>query len=254
MGSDSTGEARELVRAAQRVVAFTGAGASTASGVPDFRSEGGLWDRFDPAEFRYERFLRDPEGFWELRAEMTRALELDAAEPNACHDALASAYRDGSLVAVVTQNIDGLHQQAGVLEEDVVEVHGSTRRARCVDCGDGSPIGEALESVEGGDLPPSCSACGGVLKPDVVLFGEPLPQQAFRRAQRLCSGADVTVVAGSSLTVWPAAGLPELTIEEGGEVVVVNGAETSLDDRASSVLRGRVEEIVPALLEESRGG
>ncbi len=246
MGSSE--HARRIVHEAGSWVAFTGAGVSTASGIPDFRSEGGLWDRFDPSEFRYERFLRDPAGFWELRAELTRALELDEAEPNACHEALAGAYGRGSLEAVVTQNIDGLHQASGIPDEDVLEVHGSTRRTRCVECGVHAAIGEALEAIEAGQVPPSCNACGGVVKPDVVLFGEPLPERVFERAEALMRRADAVLVAGSSLTVWPAAGLPELALREGARVVVVNGDKTGLDDRASVVLRGRVEEVVPALV------
>lgn len=241
--------ARALVQEASRVVAFTGAGVSTASGIPDFRGEGGLWETFDPADFRYERFLEDPEGFWRLRAKLTRALALDEASPNACHVALARAYEAGALEAVVTQNIDGLHQEAGVPGRDVVEVHGSTRRTRCISCGERAPIGEALDAVDAGDLPPACTGCGGVLKPDVVLFGEKLPSKAFERAQALSREAGALLVAGSSLSVYPAAGLPEVTLSSGGDVVVVNTEATGLDDRASVVLRGRVESVVPALFD-----
>jgi len=246
---DAHESARAALAAADELVAFTGAGVSTASGLPDFRGDDGLWTEFDPQDFRYERFLDDPEGFWELRAELTRALNLDEAEPNACHEALAEAYRHGHLEAVVTQNIDGLHQQAGVPDEDVIEVHGSTRRTRCLDCDARAPIEDALAAVDDGDLPPACHACGGVVKPDVVLFGEQLPREAFGRAQRLCERADAVLVAGSSLTVWPAAGLPERTLQTGGDVVVVNLDDTKLDARADAVVRAPVEEAVPALLD-----
>lgn len=245
--TSQTASARALIEQASDVVAFTGAGVSTASGIPDFRGEGGLWETFDPSDFRYERFLEDPAGFWRLRAKLTRALALDEAAPNACHRALARAYHVGDLEAVITQNIDGLHQEAGVGEEDVVEVHGSTRRTRCIACGAKAPIDQALEAVDAGELPPSCRSCGGVVKPDVVLFGEQLPTEAFERARSLCRGAEVLLVAGSSLTVYPAAGLPEATLSSGGDVVIVNGDATGLDDRASVVVRGRVESVVPAL-------
>lgn len=240
--------ARDLIQAADRLVAFTGAGVSTASGIPDFRGDDGLWTRFDPSEFRYERFLEDPERFWELRAKLTRELALDEAEPNPCHTAMANAYDAGALEAVITQNIDGLHQAAGVPNDDVIEVHGSTRRTRCVDCDDKRPIEQALDKIDAGALPPTCDACQGVLKPDVVLFGEMLPQRAFRRAERLCSEADVMLVAGSSLSVWPAAGLPQRTLQHGGDVVIVNGDPTKLDREAAVSIRGRVEEVVPEIL------
>lgn len=240
--------ARDLLDAAGSIVAFTGAGVSTASGIPDFRGEDGLWTKFDPSEFRYERFLDDPSGFWELRAKLTRELALDEAEPNPCHTAMAEAYQDGRMPAVITQNIDGLHQAAGVANEDVVEVHGSTRRTRCVDCSATRPIDEALDAIDAGDLPPRCPACEGVVKPDVVLFGEQLPQGAFQRAQRLAREADAMLVAGSSLSVWPAAGLPQQTVEAGGALVIVNGDPTQLDRHADAVVHGRVEHVVPEIL------
>jgi NAD-dependent deacetylase len=241
-------QARSAIADADSVVAFTGAGVSTASGIPSFRGEGGIWTKFDPGDFRYERFLDDPEGFWELRAELTRELALDEAEPNACHTALAEAFEAGRLEAVVTQNIDGLHQQAGVPNDHVVEIHGSTRRTRCIDCSATAPIDAALARIDEGQLPPTCPACGGVVKPDVVLFGEQLPAEAFRRAERLAGEADVMLVAGSSLTVWPAAGLPERTLAAGGDLVVVNTEPTKADDRARAAIRGRVEAVVPRLV------
>lgn len=248
MASDALESARALVREAETLVAFTGAGVSTASGIPDFRSEGGLWDTFDPSDFRYARFLSDPAGFWELRAQLTRALKLDEVEPNPCHIAMAEAYAEQRLEAVITQNIDGLHQLAGVPDEDVVEVHGTTRHTRCIACGQREGIQDALERIDQGELPPTCHACGGAVKPDVILFGEAMPEKAFGRARALARAADVMLVAGSSLTVWPAAGLPEMTLEAGADVVIVNAEATPLDDRASAVLRGRVEELVPRLL------
>jgi NAD-dependent deacetylase len=249
LDEDAVRRARSAIQDADSVVAFTGAGVSTASGIPSFRGEGGIWTKFDPDDFRYERFLDDPEGFWELRAELTRELALDEAEPNACHNALADAYEAGRLAAVVTQNIDGLHQAAGVPDEDVVEIHGSTRRTRCIDCSATAPIEDALTRIDEGEVPPTCPACGGVVKPDVVLFGERLPQQAFRRAERLTGEADVMLVAGSSLTVWPAAGLPERTLADGGELVVVNTEATKVDAKARAAIRGPVEDAVPQLFD-----
>ncbi|MDX1611549.1 MAG: NAD-dependent deacylase [Candidatus Thermoplasmatota archaeon] len=250
MDEEAIARGRELLEQAEHVVGFTGAGVSTASGIPDFRSEGGLWDTFDVREFTFQRFQRDPAGFWELRAELTRALKLDEVAPNPCHVAMAEAVQADAMQAVITQNIDGLHQLAGVPQDKVLEVHGTTRRTRCIKCRATQPIEDALAAVDAGTLPPSCSACGGVVKPDVVLFGEMLPADVLDRARRLARQAEVMLVAGSSLTVHPAAGLPEATLLEGGDLIIVNQDPTPLDGRASVVLRGRVEDAVPRLLSQ----
>lgn len=250
MGSDlqAIEQARQLLQDASVAVGFTGAGVSTASGIPDFRGPGGLWTRFDPEEFTYERFQRDPAGFWEKRSKLTRALNLDEVEPNPCHRAMAQAVEADRLGTVITQNIDGLHQAAGVPDDKVLEIHGSTRQARCVGCGDREPIDTVVDRAEDGQLPPNCQSCGDVLKPDVVLFGEVLPQTVFQEAQRWADRADVMLVAGSSLQVYPAAGLPQRTLAGGGKVVIVNGDRTPLDGQAHVVVRGRVEKAVPRIL------
>lgn len=241
-------DARGLIAEADQLVAFTGAGISTASGIPDFRSPGGLWSQFDPEDFHYDRFLADPKRFWTLRAKLTRALKLDEARPNAAHQAMGTAVQEGRLAAIITQNIDGLHQAGGAPDEKVIEVHGTTRHARCIKCGTRMPIAEALEQIDDGELPPYCKACMGVVKPDVVLFGEVLPFHALQRAQELAIACDVMLVVGSSLSVWPAAEVPHLVLEHGGQLVLVNDSATHVDDRAAFVLRGRVEEVVPDLL------
>ncbi len=246
--SEEIERARALLDGAQRIVGFTGAGVSTASGIPDFRGPDGLWTTFDPEEFTYDRFQRDPAGFWEKRSKLTRALNLEETEPNPCHQAMARAVQEDRMGAIITQNIDGLHQAAGTPDEKVLEIHGSTRQARCVGCGDREPIGPVVERAEGGQLPPSCQACGDVLKPDVVLFGEILPQAVFQEAERRAEGADVMLVAGSSLRVYPAAGLPQRTLAGGGAVVIVNNDPTPLDGQAEVVIRGRVEDVVPRLI------
>lgn len=244
---DPLDAARQALDEADRIVAFTGAGVSTASGIPDFRGPGGLWTSFDPSEFDLERFEADPARFWTLRRELTRALRLDQAKPNPAHHAIAAAVAGERMAAVITQNIDGLHQAAGVPDERVFELHGTTRHARCMACAGRMPIEDAVAQVDAGTVPPRCPACRGVVKPDVVLFGELLPMDVFGAAEDHARRADVMLVAGSSLGVWPAAGLPHLTRECGGRLVIVNGAATPLDGDAV-VLRGRVEELVPALL------
>jgi NAD-dependent deacetylase len=252
----------DLVRAGQPCVVLTGAGVSqesgiptfrgpdppvrriwrnsTESGIPDFRSAEGIWRRFDP--FRYasiDAWRREPERVWEfyaLRFEM-----LTTAEPNAAHRALAALERAGLVEAVVTQNIDTLHQRAG--SADVIEVHGSIRTSSCLACGRREPLARVLEL-----LPlPSCADCGAVLKPDVVMFGELLPGAAIERATELARRAALLLVVGSSLEVWPVAGLPAETLDAGGRLAIVNRGATDYDARAAVSVDGDAGEVLSAV-------
>lgn len=218
----------ELVRTRQPVVALTGAGASTASGIPDFRSPGGWWAKFDPQVCSsIETFRRDPAKVWEFHGPRMRFLA--AAEPNPVHRALAGLEAAGLLEAVVTQNIDMLHTKAG--SREVVEVHGSVRTSTCPGCSRRYPVEEVVALAEAHGAPP-CPACTRILKPDVVLFGELLPAVAIDRATALTGGAGLLLVIGSSLQVWPVAGLPSLARERGAAVAVVNVGPTTFDGRA----------------------
>jgi NAD-dependent deacetylase len=215
-------------------VVLTGAGMSTESGIPDFRSATGLWAEVDPFEVAsIDAFRRDPERVWRWYGGRIQAL-LDA-EPNEGHRALAALERGGHVRAVVTQNIDTLHTRAG--SEEVVEVHGSIRRAVCPVCGLTETLDAVLEQLEAGPVP-HCRSCGAVLKPDVVMFGELLPATAFARAEQLARDAGLLLVVGSSLQIWPVAGLPEETLAGGGDVAVLNAEETPFDPRAALVVRG----------------
>jgi len=186
------------------------------SGVPTFRGDDGVWDRFDEGQFAYGRFQRDPRGFWQDRVELQRVMFDEEYEPNAAHEALAEMGRNGDLEGILTQNTDGLHDDAAAAIDDgaetgeptVLELHGNSQRVRCTDCGkrrDGDPI---FERATNGELPPTCD-CGGVFKPDVVLFGEQLPGAVIQRARSLARESDVFLAIGSSLVVEPAASLPE---------------------------------------------
>ena len=219
----------ELIRANQPCVVLTGAGVSTESGIPDFRSAGGIWARFDPYEVAsIDAFHRDPARVWEFYA--LRLDVLAEAEPNAAHHALAQLEHAGLVEAVITQNVDRLHAAAG--SRDVVEVHGTIAQARCLQCGTVVPR-EELE------LPlPHCPRCGAVPKPDVVMFGELLPAAAIDRATDLARRAALLLVVGSSLEVWPVAGLPQETLDGGGKVAIVNREPTRYDGRAALVIRG----------------
>ncbi len=230
----------ELVREAAPCVVLTGAGVSTESGIPDFRSAEGIWARYDPFEVAHiDAFRRDPARVWEFYA-----LRLDAlaqARPNDGHQALAELEERGWIRAVVTQNVDGLHRAAG--SQEVVEVHGSLREAECVHCGVRVPIAEALA-----ELPlPACPECGEVLKPGVVMFGELLPVDAIERAQQLAAEAGLLLVVGSSLEVHPVAGLPGETLATGGALAIVNRGGTPWDSRAELVIGAGAGETMRAL-------
>jgi NAD-dependent deacetylase len=227
----------------QPCVALTGAGASTESGIPDFRSPKGMWARFDPLEYAtLGAFQRDPEKVWRFYA--PRFSLLTDAEPNRAHLVLAELESFGLLRAVITQNIDLLHERAGSCE--VVEVHGSIRTSTCLSCGARYPLAEVLGLLDAGA--PRCTACSEVLKPDVVFFDELLPDEAIDRAYELAGKARLLLVVGSSLQVWPVAELPLVTLRAGGKVGVVNEGSTSVDDRAELKLTGKAGEILEATL------
>jgi len=246
VGPDGLEEAAAALEAADRVVALTGAGVSTASGIPDFRSEGGIWDEFDPAEFHYSRFQADPAGFWERRVQMHEAVYGGDVEPNAAHEALATLERRGQLDALVTQNIDGLHQGAG--SERVVELHGNADRVVCERCRERTDAVPVRERIDDGELPPRCD-CGGVLKPDVVLFGEPLSPTTIQPARTHAREADLLLAAGSSLSVEPAASLPRTAVRTGAVLVVVNLEQTPVSALADHELLADVTDVLPALVD-----
>lgn len=235
--------ATELAEA-DHAVALTGAGVSTASGIPDFRSDGGIWDEFDPAEFHYERFQADPAAFWERRVTMHEAVYGGDIEPNPSHDALAALENSDILDAVVTQNIDGLHRAAGT--ERVVELHGNAERVVCDDCGHQRDVAPVRDQVRDGKTPPQCD-CGGVLKPDVVLFGEQLPKAVLQRAREHAYDADVLLAAGSSLSVQPAASLPQTAHRSGGSLVLVNLEDTPVSGMADYEFRADVTDVLPKI-------
>jgi NAD-dependent protein deacetylase/lipoamidase len=227
----------ELITSTQPCVVLTGAGVSTESGIPDFRSPSGIWAEYDPYEVAsIDGFRRDPERVWEFYGR--RLAVLADARPNAAHRALAGLERRGLVQAVITQNVDRLHARAG--SRDVLEVHGSIATASCATCGrrEGSERIRELLPV------PRCADCGAVLKPDVVMFGELLPAAAIDRATALAQNAALLLVVGSSLEVWPVAGLPEETLLHGGKLAIINREPTAYDLRAALVLHGAAGEIL----------
>ena len=227
----------ELIRSNQPCIALTGAGTSTESGIPDFRSAAGIWAEYDPYEVAsIEGFERDPARVWEFYA--LRLGILDAAQPNAAHRALAALEDGGWIQGLITQNIDRLHEKAGSL--DVIEVHGSLRTANCLNCGRAEPMDDVVER-----LPlPRCLHCEAVLKPGVVMFGEELPVAKLDRAIRLVEGATLLLVVGSSLEVWPVAGLPASTLERGGKLAIVNREPTAYDAAAALVIHASAGDVL----------
>jgi NAD-dependent deacetylase len=239
--------AADAIRDADTVVAMTGAGVSTASGIPDFRSEDGIWTEYDPNDFHVRRFRADPEGFWSERVELVEDIFGDRVEPNAAHEALARLEDAGHLDTLVTQNVDGLHQAAG--SEDPVEIHGNGQRVVCTGCQRRFDADPVYERVRDGEVPPTCEDCDEVLEPDVVLFGEQLPEHELFRAHAAAEDADAFLVAGSSLTVEPAASLPQKAAQRGATLVVVNLDRTALSDRAEYDFREDVTDALPRLVD-----
>lgn len=237
-------QAAALLARSGSAVALTGAGMSTESGLPDFRSPGGLWADFDPREVAtLEAFRRAPHRFYEFYRK--RLALLSTAAPNPGHRALTQLESAGRLVAVVTQNVDGLHQAAG--SRRVIELHGNLREAACPECGWTGPLDVVTQALHHGELP-ACPRCRGRVKPNVVLFEEPLPEAAYLEAEDACRHAGALLVVGSSLQVTPAAWLPEVASRHGAPVIIVNDEPTSLDHLARIVLRGRAGSILPTLV------
>ena len=245
----SAAELAGLISSAGSVVALTGAGISVPSGIPDFRSpQTGLWANVDPMKVAHiDAWRRDPATFWGFYGQ--RFAVLDGKEPNGAHHALVELERRGALDAVITQNIDGLHAAAGT--QDPIEVHGSVATASCLGCGASYPLAEVRERLDAdAEGVPRCD-CGRPLKPDVVLFGELLPEADIQRGYELAARADLLLCVGSSLEVWPVAELPEVTLEAGGAIAIVTIGPTPYDRRAAVKLSGDVvtelEAVVAAL-------
>ena len=231
-----------LLRERQPCVVLTGAGVSTESGIPDFRSRTGIWSQYDPMEYAsIQAFQRDPLKVWDFYAKRLQVLR--EAEPNAAHHVLAELERRGLVRAVITQNIDRLHERAG--SRELVEVHGSVRTASCPACGERVPLDEVVRLLA--DAPaPACPHCATILKPDVVMFGEAMPET--ERAFELAREAALLLVVGSSLEVYPVASLPQETLDAGGDVAIVNRGPTPYDGVAAVKVDGSAGEVLSALL------
>ena len=236
------------IDAAQRIVVLTGAGISTDSGIPDFRGPQGVWTRNPAAEKQstIQNYLADKEvrkAAWRGRLEHTAW----SARPNRGHDALVTLERRGKLHALITQNVDELHQIAGNSPDKVIEVHGTIRRVMCWQCGERAPMEKALARVRAGEEDPACRSCGGILKSDTISFGQALVPEVIDRAMTVAGEADLLLAIGSTLQVYPVAGAVPLAKRAGAKVVIVNAEPTGMDELADAVLRGSIGEILPAI-------
>ena len=236
----------------QKMVFFTGAGASTESGIPDFRSSGGIWTRFDPDDFTLERFLHSHESRKKQWQFLLGTDSIRSAEPNPSHLAIAELERLGHVDSVITQNIDGLHQKAGSNPKQVYELHGNLNWVWCVKCKNRYRTDWVIEMNGGLKDVPDCNYCGGILKPDVIFFGEQLPHETLESATYASRHCELFVVVGSSLVVYPAAYLPIYAKEGGAKLVIINMEETPCDEHADLVIKGQAGAVMEQVMQDVR--
>jgi NAD-dependent deacetylase len=242
----------DLIINAKRIVVFTGAGVSTESGIPDFRSPGGIWDRFDPDDFTCQKFVSDPEA----RRKQWRMLQEGAlttkVEPNPAHYAITELDRLGKLDCVITQNVDNLHQKAGIPGDKVFELHGNMQWAVCLSCGESYPFEQIKIRLDEGEQIPDCEACHGILKPAAVFFGEPLPAEVLEEATARSYNSDLFVVIGSTLVIYPAAYMPIHAVRSGAKLVIINLSSTPMDQEATVLIKAKAGEVIPKVLQRVR--
>jgi len=242
-----------LIVSARKVVVFTGAGVSTESGIPDFRSPGGIWSRFDPDDFTYQKFVSDPEARRKQWRMLVEGHLTTMAEPNPAHYAIAELDRLGKLDCVITQNIDNLHQKAGLPAEKVFELHGNMQWAVCLGCGRRYPFEQIKLRLDRGEEIPDCEVCHGILKPSAVFFGEPLPYDVLTEASNRSSASDLFIVVGSTLVVYPAAYMPIYAIQAGAKLVIINLSSTPMDGEATALIRAKAGEAMPRIVDRVKG-
>jgi NAD-dependent deacetylase len=239
----------DLIISARRVVVFTGAGISTESGIPDFRSPGGIWERYDPDDFTYQKFVSSAEArkrHWQMLGEGQLTT---GAEPNAAHYAIAELDMLGKLDCVITQNVDNLHQRAGVPAEKVFELHGNMQQAVCLSCGQLYPFEQIKARLDSGEEIPDCTVCHGMLKPNAVLFGEQLPSDVLQEATSRSYKCDLFIVIGSTLVVYPAAYMPIYASHAGARLVIINLSSTPMDREAEVVIRARAGDTMTKIIQ-----
>ncbi len=243
----------KLIVCSNRIVVFTGAGASTESGIADFRSPGGIWDKYDPEDFYFQRFLTSEEArekYWVMSTEVYGCLK--KARPNRVHLAIAELEKLDKLECIITQNIDGLHHKAGNSPAKIIELHGTALSVSCLNCGKNYDRDEVQERVRKGLRVPRCDDCGGLLKPDTISFGQAMPERETALAYERSFGSDLFIVVGSSLVVQPAASMPLRAKEGGAQLVIINRDPTPCDGYADAVINGSAGDVMERILGEVR--
>lgn len=246
---DAIDAVSNLIAQSNKVVVFTGAGISTESGIPDFRSPGGVWERFDPAEMNFQNFLRSEtsrEKYWHMSSLMWASMV--EAMPNSGHEAIVELYRTGKLDSVITQNIDDLHQRSGLPDDMVIELHGTLKWVKCLECSRRYPREEIQVRLDAGEKAPRCEGCGGLLKSATISFGQPMPERETREAEKRSAGCDLFLVAGSSLVVYPAAQMPLIAKGQGARLVIVNLTPTPHDSYADIVINEKAGETLSRIV------
>ena len=251
VGVDKISAVSDMILKSGKVVVFTGAGISTESGISDFRSPGGIWDRFDPNELNFQSFVASEasrEKYWDFYKQLWPTMV--EAEPNSGHYAIAELYHLDRLDCVITQNIDSLHQKSGIPEEKVIKLHGTMEWVVCLECSKKYSREQIQSWLEAGEKVPRCDACGGITKPATVSFGQAMPEWETREAQKRAAGCDLFLVAGSSLVVYPAARMPLLARDSGAKLVIVNLTPTPHDRYADIVINEKTGETLSQIVEQ----
>lgn len=239
----------QMIGSAKRILVFTGAGISTESGIPDFRSPGGIWEKYDPSDFYFQKFISDEQArvkYWEMSTEFYGVIR--DARPNRAHLAIKALEDQGKLLAVVTQNIDNLHHKAGNSPEKIIELHGTVITVSCLNCKKRYERDEIEARLQSGVKVPYCDACSGILKPDTISFGQAMPEEEMERSIRYAGLCDLCLVLGSSLVVYPAASVPLHAVQAGARLMIVNRDPTPMDQEADLVIHQSVSEALDDML------
>ena len=240
---------KKFITGAERILVFSGAGLSTESGIPDFRSPGGLWSKYNPADFYFDKILSDENArvkYWQMSSESYRVMR-DAA-PNPAHMAIKTLEDMGKLLCVVTQNIDSLHHRAGNSPEKIIEVHGTAFSVSCLKCGKSYNRDDIERMIDSGLKDPLCDECSGILKPDTISFGQAMPEDKMTQAIKYAGDCDLCIALGSSLVVYPAASVPAHAANSGARLIIINREETPLDPMADLVIHGSVSKVLNEII------
>jgi len=241
-----------IISEAHKILVFSGAGLSTESGIPDFRSPGGIWDRYDPSDFYFQKIISDQkarEKYWKMSSEYWEVMR--DAKPNPAHLAVKKLEDMGKLLAIVTQNIDNLHQKAGNSPDKIIEIHGTAFAVTCLNCGKSYDRNKIHQRIKAGEKDPRCVACSGILKPATISFGQAMPEEKMARAFRHASECDLCLVLGSSLVVYPAASIPEHAVSSGARLIIINLTPTALDSHADIVIHESVSKALDTMVAQA---